>query len=125
MIRRLEIAQSTLHRPHVLFLDEPTVGLDPMARDAVWEHLTELRTNYGTTIFLTTHYMDEAEALCDRIAIMHLGKVALGTCKELEPHWGTAATRWTRSSSATRAAALIPAALPRRTHRTRHGPAAW
>ena len=85
MVRRLEIAQSTLHRPQVLFLDEPTVGLDPIARDAVWKHLIDLRTNYGTTLFFTTHYLEEAESHCDRIAIMHLGKVAaLGTCKELE-----------------------------------------
>lgn len=85
MVRRLEIAQSTLHRPRVLFLDEPTVGLDPIARDAVWKHLTDLRSNYGTTLFFTTHYLEEAETHCDRIAIMHLGKVAaLGTCKELE-----------------------------------------
>jgi len=85
MIRRLEIAQATLHRPRVLFLDEPTVGLDPIARDAVWKHLVDLRTNYGTTLFFTTHYMEEAESHCDRIAIMHRGKIAaLGTCKELE-----------------------------------------
>jgi ABC-2 type transport system ATP-binding protein len=74
MIRRLEIAQSTLHRPRVLFLDEPTVGLDPLARQAVWEHVEDLRDNYGTTIFLTTHYMEEADSLCHRVAIMHAGK---------------------------------------------------
>jgi ABC-2 type transport system ATP-binding protein len=85
MIRRLEIAQSTLHRPRIVFLDEPTVGLDPIARDAVWEHLARLRTDYGTTIFFTTHYMEEAESHCDRVAIMHLGHVvALGTCQELK-----------------------------------------
>jgi ABC-2 type transport system ATP-binding protein len=89
MVRRLEIAQSTLHRPRVLFLDEPTVGLDPIARDAVWKHLVDLRTNYGTTLFFTTHYLEEAQSYCDRIAIMHLGKVdALGTCKELEASLG-------------------------------------
>ena len=89
MVRRLEIAQSTLHRPRVLFLDEPTVGLDPIARDAVWKLLVDLRTNYGTTLFFTTHYLEEAESHCDRIAIMHLGKVAaLGTCKELEASLG-------------------------------------
>ncbi len=77
MIRRLEIAQSTLHRPRVLFLDEPTVGLDPLARSAVWEHLLRLRNVYGTTIFLTTHAMDEADQLCDRVAIMHQGRVAV------------------------------------------------
>jgi ABC-2 type transport system ATP-binding protein len=89
MVRRLEIAQSTLHRPKVLFLDEPTVGLDPIARDAVWQHLVDLRENYGTTLFFTTHYLEEAETYCDRIAIMHLGKVAaLGTAKELEASLG-------------------------------------
>ncbi|HEY7162467.1 MAG TPA: ATP-binding cassette domain-containing protein [Acidobacteriota bacterium] len=77
MIRRLEIAQSTLHRPHILFLDEPTVGLDPLARKTVWEHLARLRTDYGTTIFLTTHYMEEADTLCNRVAIMHLGKIKI------------------------------------------------
>jgi ABC-2 type transport system ATP-binding protein len=85
----LEIAQSTLHRPKVLFLDEPTVGLDPIARDAVWKHLIDMRANYGTTLFFTTHYLEEAESHCDRIAIMHLGKLdALGTCKELEDSLG-------------------------------------
>ena len=89
MVRRLEIAQSTLHRPRVLFLDEPTVGLDPIARDAVWKHLVDLRANYGTTLFFTTHYLEEAESQCDRIAIMHLGKMAaLGTCQELEASLG-------------------------------------
>ena len=76
MIRRLEIAQSMLHRPPVLFLDEPTVGLDPLARRAVWEHLGRLRSENGTTIFLTTHYMEEADVLCTRVAIMHHGVVA-------------------------------------------------
>ena len=89
MVRRLEIAQSTLHRPRVLFLDEPTVGLDPIARDAVWKHLVDLRANYGTTLFFTTHYLEEAESHCDRIAIMHRGKLAaLGTWKELEASLG-------------------------------------
>jgi len=75
MIRRLEIAQSTLHRPPLLFLDEPTVGLDPIARQAVWEHIVRLRDDFGITIFLTTHYMEEAESLCSRVAIMHRGKI--------------------------------------------------
>ena len=89
MVRRLEIAQATLHRPRVLFLDEPTVGLDPIARDAVWKHLVDLRANFGTTLFFTTHYLEEAESHCDRIAIMHLGKVAaLGTCAALEASLG-------------------------------------
>ena len=90
MVRRLEIAQATLHRPRVLFLDEPTVGLDPIARDAVWKHLIDLRDQYGTTLFLTTHYLEDAETHCDRIAIMHMGKLAaLGTLKELEASLGT------------------------------------
>jgi ABC-2 type transport system ATP-binding protein len=59
----------------LLFLDEPTVGLDPIARQAVWEHIESLRANFGTTIFLTTHYMEEAERLCSRVAIMHRGKI--------------------------------------------------
>jgi ABC-2 type transport system ATP-binding protein len=85
MIRRLEIAQSTLHRPRLLFLDEPTVGLDPLAREAVWEHIERLRRDYGTTIFLTTHDMEEADHLCTRLAIMHLGKVvAIGSPAELK-----------------------------------------
>ncbi len=77
MIRRLEIAQSTLHRPKVIFLDEPTVGLDPLARHTVWEHVARLNAEYGTTVVLTTHYMDEAEALCDRVAIMHRGALVV------------------------------------------------
>jgi len=85
MIRRLEIAQSLLHRPRVLFLDEPTVGLDPAARRAVWEHVQRLREDYGTTIFLTTHVMEEADALCGRVAIMHRGVIAaLGAPRELK-----------------------------------------
>ena len=85
MIRRLEVAQALLHQPEVLFLDEPTVGLDPVARKAVWEHLGQLRAESGMTIFLTTHYMEEADSLCDRISIMHLGKVvAMGSPAELK-----------------------------------------
>jgi ABC-2 type transport system ATP-binding protein len=70
MIRRLEIAQSMLHRPRVLFLDEPTVGLDPSARRTVWDHIQQLCTRYGTTILLTTHMMEEADVVCGRVAIM-------------------------------------------------------
>ncbi|HKM77140.1 MAG TPA: ATP-binding cassette domain-containing protein [Candidatus Bathyarchaeia archaeon] len=93
MIRRLEIAQSMLHRPKVLFLDEPTVGLDPIARTTVWEHIEKLRDNYGTTILLTTHYMEEADALCTRVAVMHLGKVvAIGTTTALKESVGPNAT---------------------------------
>ncbi len=93
MIRRLEIAQSMLHHPRVLFLDEPTIGLDPLARSAVWEHVQTLRDEFGTTILLTTHYMEEADSLCSRVAIMHLGKVAaVGTPTELKASIGSGAT---------------------------------
>ncbi len=89
MIRRLEIAQSMLHVPRLLFLDEPTVGLDPIARKAVWERIEELRKEYGTTILLTTHYMEEADSLCSRVAVMHLGRVAaIGSPAELKASIG-------------------------------------
>jgi len=85
MIRRLEIAQSMLHRPPLLFLDEPTVGLDPNARRTVWDHINELRNSFGMTILLTTHLMDEADSLCGRVAIMHHGRVvAAGSPTELK-----------------------------------------
>lgn len=84
MVRRLEIGQSILHRPAVVFLDEPTVGLDPVARNALWEHIRELRKQFGMTLFMTTHYMEEAQELCDRIAIMDKGRiVVIGTLKQL------------------------------------------
>jgi ABC-2 type transport system ATP-binding protein len=82
MIRRLEIAQSVLHRPPLLFLDEPTVGLDPRARQAVWEHIRQLRDDFDTTIFLTTHDMQEADSLCGRVAIMHLGNIVAADSPE-------------------------------------------
>lgn len=89
MVRRLEIAQSALHRPKVLFLDEPTIGLDPLARRTVWDIISALRQEHGTTIFLTTHLMDEADILCDRIGIMNRGKlVALGSPRELKDRAG-------------------------------------
>jgi ABC-2 type transport system ATP-binding protein len=89
MIRRLEIIQSMLHRPRVLFLDEPTVGLDPLARNAVWDHIQQLRTQYGTTIVLTTHLMEEADKLCGRVVIMHRGKAAvIGTPADLKASLG-------------------------------------
>jgi ABC-2 type transport system ATP-binding protein len=84
MIRKLEVGQAMLHRPPVLFLDEPTAGLDPIAKRNVWEHLLELRRTYGTTIFFTTHNMEEAEEVSDRVAIMKDGKLAaIGTVSEL------------------------------------------
>jgi len=84
LIRRLEIGQAILHRPRLLVLDEPTVGLDPVARRKVWDHLTVLRREIQVGLLLTTHYMDEAEALCDTIAIMNRGRIAaMGTLEAL------------------------------------------
>src|SRR2546426_6820094 len=84
MKRRLEIARGMLHEPQILFLDEPTLGLDPQTRQSIWNHLNELRTKKGVTILMTTHYMDEAE-YCNRIAIIDHGKIlALGTPEELK-----------------------------------------
>jgi len=85
MRRRLEIARGLVHDPRIFFLDEPTTGLDPVSRIAVWEMLNNLRTTRKLTILLTTHYMEEADKLCDRIAIVDHGKlVALGTPVELK-----------------------------------------
>jgi ABC-2 type transport system ATP-binding protein len=91
MMRRLEIALAMLHRPRVLFLDEPTVGLDPVARQVVWQRVQSLVQEFGMTIFLTTHFMEEADHLCDRVAIMNLGQVAaLGRPEELKASMGKA-----------------------------------
>jgi ABC-2 type transport system ATP-binding protein len=85
MIRRLEVAQAMLHRPAVLFLDEPTVGLDPVARQTVRDRLLELRRDYRMTVLISTHAMDEADELCDELAILHLGNVAaVGSPAELK-----------------------------------------
>jgi ABC-2 type transport system ATP-binding protein len=85
MKRRLEIVRSLVHRPRILFLDEPTTGLDPQARNAVWEYLKKIHKEQNITLVITTHYLDEAESLCDRVAIVDLGKiVALGTPAELK-----------------------------------------
>ncbi len=93
MIRRLELAQAMLHHPAVLFLDEPTIGLDPVARKAVWERLLALRRDYGMTILLTTHDMEEADILCDDLAILLEGHIALhGTPQQLKAGIGPAAT---------------------------------
>src|SRR6202007_872439 len=73
MVRRLEGAQALVTRPSLLVLDEPTVGLDPIARDRVWTHVLSMQGQFGMTVLLTTHYMEEADALCDRVALMHSG----------------------------------------------------
>lgn len=88
MKRRLEIARGLLHYPRVLFLDEPTVGLDPQTRDHIWEYILRLKEKAGITIFLTTHYMDEAE-ICDRVAVMDHGElIALDTPDALKTNVG-------------------------------------
>lgn len=89
MIRRLEIARALIHRPKILFMDEPTLGLDPQTRAKIWDYIISLGKEYNVTIFLTTHYMDEADKLCDRIAIIDHGKiVAMGTPEELKSKVG-------------------------------------
>jgi ABC-2 type transport system ATP-binding protein len=93
MVRRLELAQALVNRPALLILDEPTVGLDPIARDSVWERVRELRRQFGTTVLLTTHYMSEADELCDRIAMLHKGLLrAVGSPAELKAALGPEAT---------------------------------
>jgi ABC-2 type transport system ATP-binding protein len=93
MIRRLEIAQSLLHRPKVLFLDEPTIGLDPGARETVWDHVLDLKTSFHTTMIVASHHMDEIEEFCDRIALIDQGRVAaVGTPAELKARVGPNAT---------------------------------
>jgi ABC-2 type transport system ATP-binding protein len=85
MRRRLEIARGLLHTPTLLFLDEPTLGLDPQSRNSMWTHVKNLNKAEGVTVFLTTHYMDEADRVADRIAIIDHGKiVAIGSSAELK-----------------------------------------
>ena len=93
MIRRLELAQAMLHHPAVLFLDEPTIGLDPVARRTVWERLQALRRDFGMTILLTTHDMEEADVLCDTLAILHQGVIGVtGSPQALKDSVGPEAT---------------------------------
>src|SRR3954451_1168254 len=87
--RRLDIAVGLVHVPGLVFLDEPTTGLDPQARANLWQHIRGLREERGTTVFLTTHYLDEADALCDRILVIDAGRiVASGTPDELKSQVG-------------------------------------
>lgn len=89
MRRRLELAVGIIHSPTVLFLDEPTLGLDPQGRAGFWRYVQELRKEHGMTVFVTTHYLDEADTICDRIAIIDHGHiVATGTPSELKDHLG-------------------------------------
>ncbi len=85
MVRRLEVAQALVNRPSLLVLDEPTVGLDPIARDGVWTQVQKMQALFGMTVLLTTHYMEEADALCDRVALMQRGALrAVGTPTQLK-----------------------------------------
>jgi ABC-2 type transport system ATP-binding protein len=85
MKRRLEIARGLLHTPKILFLDEPTLGLDPQSRNQLWTHVKHLNEIEGVTVFLTTHYMDEADRVAHRIAVIdHGGIVAEGSPQELK-----------------------------------------
>jgi ABC-2 type transport system ATP-binding protein len=90
MRRRLEIARGLLHTPRILFLDEPTLGLDPQTRNQLWTHVRHLNDTEGVTVFLTTHYMDEADRAAQRIAIIDHGRiVAQGSSLELRQQTGT------------------------------------
>jgi ABC-2 type transport system ATP-binding protein len=89
MIRRLEVACAVLIKPKIMFLDEPTIGLDPSAKKVVWETLTSFKKEYGVTVFFNTHYMDEADLYSDRIAIIDRGKIVkMGTAEELKRSLG-------------------------------------
>jgi ABC-2 type transport system ATP-binding protein len=93
MIRRLELAQALVNAPRLLVLDEPTVGLDPIARADVWEFIAGLRRSSQTTVLMTTHYMEEADLYCDRVALMHHGTLrTTGTSDELKAGLGEGAT---------------------------------
>jgi ABC-2 type transport system ATP-binding protein len=108
MKRRLEIARGLLHHPKVLFLDEPTIGLDPQTRRHIWDYLLKLRRQEGVTMFMTTHYMEEAEH-CDRIAIIDHGRiVALDTPKNLKAMVGGDLVTVRTSDNARAATALAP-----------------
>jgi ABC-2 type transport system ATP-binding protein len=122
MVRRLELAQAMLHRPAVLFLDEPTIGLDPVARHAVWKHLQGLNQEFRMTVLLTTHDMEEADHLCTDVAILQTGKVAIqGTPSKLKAAIGEQATLddvFTRfSGSSSDAGRLTDTAAARRVAR--------
>ena len=110
MKRRLEIARGLMHWPEVLFLDEPTLGLDPATREHVWSYIRDLRARQGTTIVLTTHYMEEADSLCDRVAIIDHGKiVALDAPKALKSSLGGDLVTLTGASpEAAKALAALP-----------------
>ena len=90
MKRRLEIARGLLHHPKIIFLDEPTLGLDPQTRNHLWQYLEKLNQDEGVTVFFTTHYMDEADKVAERIAVIDHGTIiATGSGEELKKQTGT------------------------------------
>jgi ABC-2 type transport system ATP-binding protein len=90
MKRRLEIARSLIHTPKIIFLDEPTVGLDPQTRNHIWSYVVNLSKKEGVTVFLTTHYMEEADKMADKVVIIDHGKIiGTGTPDELKKNTGT------------------------------------
>ena len=110
MLRRLEIARSLMHKPRILFLDEPSAGLDPAARTATWDMMRRLQAENGLTIVLTTHYMEEADLMCDRIGILHQGKIvkvetpealkaSVPTTRPLEVEFDAAPANWSETVS--------------------------
>ncbi|WP_206615546.1 ATP-binding cassette domain-containing protein [Solirhodobacter olei] len=111
--RRLDIVMGLIHRPQLVFLDEPSTGLDPQSRANLWTHIRKLRDDFGTTVFLTTHYMDEADSLSDRILIIDHGTIVReGTPKELKKRVsGDAITLTLRDTGDAEAAAAITGAL--------------
>jgi ABC-2 type transport system ATP-binding protein len=116
--RRLDIALGLVHVPGLVFLDEPTTGLDPQARANLWQHIRGLREERGTTVFLTTHYLDEADALCDRILVIDSGRiVAGGTPDQLKSDVGgdvvtVTAERADQAGEVARLVAGLPGAEP-------------
>jgi ABC-2 type transport system ATP-binding protein len=111
MRRRLEIARGLLARPRVLFLDEPTVGLDPAVRAEIWHLIGRLREQEGVTIVLTTHYLEEAEAVCDRVGILHRARLAaLGEPRKLIGDFGAQLLELRVSGDGKHAAAALAAA---------------
>ncbi|MFD5075293.1 ATP-binding cassette domain-containing protein [Streptomyces sp. NPDC058371] len=108
MVRRLELAQALVSAPRLLILDEPTIGLDPIARTSVWDHINAVRAATGMTVLVTTHYMDEADQYCDRVALMHHGRIrALGTPGELRSGLGER-LRAAAGATALEAGAALP-----------------
>ena len=116
--RRLDIAMGLIHGPGLIFLDEPSSGLDPQARANLWQHVRALRDGRGATVFLTTHYLEEADALCDRILVIDHGRiVASGAPEELKRRISGDTVQLTFADDAQAATAARPSSSPRTTSR--------